>query len=371
MRVGKAKEELVHRIRLNGAVEKETQQQWFERYLLLLSDYVLKSPVTLVTTGALTLGGLLNLGFFLRIGFMPDVDLPGSMALLFASALVGLGAFIALIVVTVLPGVSTRYLLDSAQIPLTWASASTTAAPAVLLVGSTAPSPVLLEPACRPSTGVLIATCAGIALIANFILLWRIQDPGKPHSCGVQFFSLMGSSFLWALSLLLVLGVALQMAIDSPHPTPLTVFVLCSWILLIGLINVGMARLPVRVSLIVGPFAGIFSVIVLAMLTSSFSTGSAATLKKLGMGEVPGTTLMLTSDMCQALNATPGTLRCEPMADKATTGVLKDVTMLSRIGSSVVVEGRAPKDDPTQVRPRLILRKDAVIAWTMPGTKGR
>lgn len=371
MRVVKAKEELAHRIRLNGAVKKGAPPRWFERCRSLLGDYVLKNPVALATAGALTLGGLLILGFFLRIGFMPDVDLSGSMALLFASALAGIGALIALILATVLPGVSMRYLLDNATIPLSWVSVLTTAGPAGLLVASMVLSPLLLEPTYRPSNWTLIAICAGIALTADLILLWRIQHRGNLRTWGEKIWNLLSSSFLWALGLSQVLGGALEMAIDSPHPPFLTVFVLCCWIFFIGVINVGMAQLPLRISLIVGPLAGIFSVVVLAMLTGSFSTGSAVTLKKLGMGEVPGTTLMLTSDMCQALNATPGTLRCEPMADKATTGVLKDVTILSRIGSNVVVEGRAPKDDPTQARPRLILRKDAVIAWTMPGTKGR
>lgn len=161
------------------------------------------------------------------------------------------------------------------------------------------------------------------------------------------------------------------MGVDSPHPQVLTIILLTVWLLLIGAINLFMTRIPLRVSLIVGPIAGIFSLAVLALLTSSYSTVSATTMRMLGIGDIPSTNLLLTADTCQALSAAPGALHCEALPDKATAGVLKDVTILSRIGSNVVVEGQISKPDPTQSRPRLILRKESVIAWTMPGTKGR
>lgn len=82
MRSVKAKQELVHRIRLNEASGNALTKQGLAKYLSLFAEYVVRNPVALATSAALTLGGLLLLGFFLRIGFMPDVDLAGSMALL-------------------------------------------------------------------------------------------------------------------------------------------------------------------------------------------------------------------------------------------------------------------------------------------------
>lgn len=122
MRVVKARQELIHRLRLNDAAGSALRKQGLAKYLSLFGEYVARNPVALATAAALTLGGLLLLGFFLRIGFMPDVDLAGSMALLFAAALVGIGTLIALILATVLPGVSMRYLLDEAKIPVNWSS---------------------------------------------------------------------------------------------------------------------------------------------------------------------------------------------------------------------------------------------------------
>ncbi len=375
MRSVKAKQELVHRIRLNEASGNALPKQGLAKYLSLFAEYVVRNPVALATSAALTLGGLLLLGFFLRIGFMPDVDLAGSMALLFAAALVGTGTLIALILATVLPGVSMRFFLDQAKIPLNYSSVLATAGPAVLLIALSVLSPMLLEPARQPNTWTISLGCLAIAPVAGVIFVWYSQRHAEPFAWRAQIQRLwlpfLMSSVLWTLGLFQVLKAAIYMGIDSPHPRVATIIVLGLWLLAIGVINLFMARLPLRVSLVVGPLAGVVFAILLAMVTSSYSTVSATTMKMLGIGEIPSTNLLLTADTCQALSAAPGTLHCEALPDKATTGVLKDVTILSRIGSNVVVEGQAPKADPTQPRPRLILRKEAVIAWTMPGTKGR
>ncbi|KPU92749.1 hypothetical protein APR50_31985 [Variovorax paradoxus] len=374
MRSVKAKQELVHRIRLNEASGNALTKQGLAKYLSLFAEYVVRNPVALATSAALTLGGLLLLGFFLRIGFMPDVDLAGSMALLFAAALVGIGTLIALILATVLPGVSMRYLLDDAKIPVNWSSVLATAGPAVLSITLAVLSPLMLEPAKRPSIWVISLGCWAIAPILGISLIWFAQRRATPFTWRAQLqkiWPFFVSSVLWTLGLFQVLQAAIYMGVDSPHPQVLTIVLLAVWLLLIGAINLFMTRIPLRVSLIVGPIAGIFSLAVLALLTSSYSTVSATTMRMLGIGDIPSTNLLLTADTCQALSAAPGTLHCEALPDKATAGVLKDVTILSRIGSNVVVEGQIPKADPTQPRPRLILRKEAVIAWTMPGTKGR
>lgn len=372
MRSVKARQELSHRLRLNEPV-RSAPPQWFEKSASLLGEYVVRNPLALLTAAALTVGGLLLMGFFLRIRFMPDVDLAGSMALIFAAAIVGIGTLTALVFATVLPGVGMRYLLDQAQMPLNRAAVLTTAGPAVLMVTLAVLSPLALEPAQRPNIWVIVIGCLIIASIASAIWVRSTQRGGAPlgfvaHVRKVWPVTLC--SVLWSLGLFQVLQAAIQMGVESPHPSVFTMFVLGCWLLMIASINVAMAQLPLRISLVAGPVAGIFSVILLTMLTGSYSTVSATTVKTLGIGEVHGTNLVLTADMCHALAAAPSALHCESMADKATVGMLKDVVIVSRIGSNVVVEGTAPKRDPAPQRARLILRKDAVIAWTTSGVKG-
>ncbi len=374
MRTVKAKEERVHRTRLGRTAGSEPPKPWLATYRAWFGEYVVRNPIALATAAALTLGGLLLLGFFLRLGFMPDVDIAGSMALLFAAALVGMGTLIALILATVLPGVSMRLLLGQAKIPLNWSSILATAGPAVLLITILVGSSLMLEPARRPSVWALSIVCWSLAPIAGLAFAWsnRRRAPfawrAQVRSLCLPFFM---SSVLWTLGLFQLLQAAIQMGADSPHPQIATLVLLTFWLFGIGVINLFMARLPLRVSIVAGPIAGIGSLAVLALLTSSYSTISATTVKALGIGEVTGANLILAADMCQALSATPGAFQCEPLADKATVGVLKDVTILSRIGSNVVAERRVAKQDPVQPRPRLILRQDAVIAWTMPGPPGR
>lgn len=137
---------------------------------------------------------------------------------------------------------------------------------------------------------------------------------------------------------------------------------LVAWVSFDVLLNAGMAHLPLRVSILVGPPAGLLSLVLLAMLTSSFSTTSAVPVKALDLGEMHDTNLVVSLDTCQAISAMPGAIRCEPMGEKATSGVLLGVTVLSRIGAQVVVEKRSLVD-PLLPPTRLVLRKEAVLLW--------
>lgn len=373
MRSSNIRHGAAHRLRLSRPTESQSTP-WRARSALLLGEYVLRNPLALLTAAALTVGGLLLMGFFLRIGFMPDVDLSGSMALLFAAAIVGLGTLAALILCTVLPGVSMRYLLDDAQLPLAWPVVLATAGPACVLVTLTVVSPMLLEPAARPSVWTITIIWSIATLLADAILMWRLQRRSTAFAWrGLirMTWPLWLCSVFWTMGLFQVLQAAIQMGIDSPHPPFVTIILLVCWLAMIVSINGVMAQLPLRVSLIVGPVAGLFSIVLLATLTSSYSTVSAMTVKALGIGELRNTTLVLSADMCQSLSAVPDSLHCEPLTEKATVGLLKDVTIVSRIGSNIVAEGRAPTASSAKSPPRLILRKDTVIAWTMSGTKDR
>jgi hypothetical protein len=371
MRSIKAKHDLIHRVRLSEAADNLPPKPWLGKAVSMVGEYFLRNPLALTTAAVLTIGGLVLMGFFLRIGFMPDVDMAGSMALLFAAAIVGVGTLAILIFATVLPGVSMRYLLDHADLPLNWPSLLTTAGPAVLLVTLAVLSPVMLEPSKQLGTWAIVGGCFALALIAATALVAASRRPVVLFDWRAyrrSIWPLMTCTLLWTLGLFQVLKAAIQMGVDSPHPPIFTIFLLGCWLLMIGSINLVMARLPLRVSLVVGPAAGACSVVVLAMLTSSYSTISAITVRTLAIGEIHGTNLVVSVDMCQALSATAGALQCEPLAEKAVVGLLKNVTLVSRIGSNVVVE-RAPQGSQAQGRPRLVLRKDAVIAWTTPGEK--
>lgn len=130
-----------------------------------------------------------------------------------------------------------------------------------------------------------------------------------------------------------------------------------------------MAHLPLRAWLLVGPPADLFSLVLLAMLTSSFSTISAVTVKALGLCEILHTNLVVSPETCAAIGALPGFIRCEPLAEKATAGVILGVSVLSRIGAQMVVEKRMPAD-PQAPPGRLVLRKDAVLMWAPADGRG-
>lgn len=68
------------------------------------------------------------------------------------------------------------------------------------------------------------------------------------------------------------------------------------------------------------PLAGVLSLLLLAMLTSSFSTLSAATVRSLGIGDLRGVSVVVSPETCQALRTMAGAIQCEPLEDKAQAG---------------------------------------------------
>lgn len=339
-----------------------------------LNDYLVRNPVASLSAATLTVGGLLLMGFFLRIGFMPDLDLAGSMALLFAAAVVGLATLFMLVLATVMPGVVTRYLLDEIEQPVTRRALLAVAGPAAGFVAIT-----VLQPLFAPSSAKLLGTWlpwvgfTAVAVIASAALVgafgtqrWR----DAPRQCLHEIATLTGASLVWVLGLLMVVQAALNVAVDSVHAVWITVFVLVGWLFFIICINAAMAAIPLRHSILVGPLAGVVSLLLLAMLTSSFSTLSAATVRSLGIGDLRGVSVVVSPETCQALRTMAGSIQCEPLEDKAQAGLLKDVIIVSRVGAHVVLE-KAPAAASTPVPRRLVLRKDAVVLWMTPGSAAR
>ena len=338
-----------------------------------LNDYAVRNPVASLSAATLTVGGLLLMGFFLRIGFMPDLDLAGSMALLFAAAVVGLATLFMLVLATVMPGVATRYLLDEIKRPVTGRALLAMAGPAAVFVAI-----AVLQPLFAPSTPKLLgnwlwAAFAASAVIASAAQVGAFGMPrwrDAPRQCLREIATLTGASLVWVLGLLMVVQAALNVAVDSVHAVWITVFVLVGWLFFIICINAAMAAIPLRHSILVGPLAGVVSLLLLAMLTSSFSTLSAATVRLLGIGDLRGVSVVVSPETCQALRTMAGSIQCEPLEDKAQAGLLKDVTIVSRVGAHVVLE-KAPAAAPTPVPRRLVLRKDAVVLWMTPGSAAR
>lgn len=365
----------LRRPRRNSKILLASSQRpgWIGTSAPRLNDYAVRNPVASLSAATLTVGGLLLMGFFLRIGFMPDLDLAGSMALLFAAAVVGLGTLFMLVLATVMPGVATRYLLDEIKRPVTRRALLAVAGPAAGFVAIT-----VLRPLSAPSSPKLLGNWlpwvafAAVAVIASAALVGAFgRQPWRdaPRKCLHEIATLTGASLVWVLGLLMVVQAALPVAVDSVHVVWITVLVLVGWLFFIICINAAMATVPLRHSIFVGPLAGILSLLLLATLTSSFSTLSAATVRALGIGDLRGVSVVVSPETCQALRTMAGAIQCEPLEDKAQVGLLKNVTILSRVGAHVVME-KAPAAASTPAPRRVVLRKDAVVLWT-PGSPTR
>lgn len=84
---------------------------------------------------------------------MPDVDLSGSMALLFAAAIVGLGTVAMLVVAIVMSGVASRYLLDELRLPMNASALLALAGPAGVFVTLIVLQPLLIAQPPRLDSG--------------------------------------------------------------------------------------------------------------------------------------------------------------------------------------------------------------------------
>lgn len=347
-----------------GAGALVAKEPWWLRYGR-------QNPVALLTALTLTCGGMLLLGFFLRIGFMPDVDAAGSTALLFAAAFVGLGTVIGSMVVTVLPGMVVRYLFDDAGLPVRPFSLAAAVVPAILLIIWVLAS--VFAPGVRAAVtdavvyGVLIA----VAVLGGVLSAWKSQGAerfGRVWFLGLasRTWAVTSGATLWAGSMLFALWFALHLGSDSDHAPWTTVLLITVWLILITAANVGTALLALRRAWRASVVFSLLGLAALVLMTGSFSTVSATTVKLLGLGEVQDVDVVVKAEVCQALRLTASSsLRCSPAAEVG-GGILRNVVLRSRIGSQVVIEmASSAQVSGSAMSARVVLRRDDVLLWSV------
>jgi len=325
-----------------------------------------KNPIAVLTAMALTCGGLILMGFFLRIGFMPDVDLTGSTALLLAAALVGLGSICATIFVLVVPGITSRYMMDTVHLKFGKTAFAFAAVPGVLctllVVGQAIfPTESPIGQQAMPFVIIALAVLASL-LGARFASDVRDDEDELPRASYLyKVWAFGASALMWTLGILTALGFALKFAADSDHGTWLVVLLVCSWLIFIIGVNAMTARLPIEQAWRFGPVMSLLSLIILVLLTGSFTTFSATTVQFLGFGEIKDVDLILTSQGCQALRLSAASdLRCAGGTEGG-DGILRNVTLRSRIGSQIVVEKSGAKS--SQGGARVVMKKEDVAMW--------
>lgn len=350
-------------------------------------DFVLANPIKIFATSVLTIGGLFVLAFFIRIGFMPDVDLASSTALLFAVALVGLATITAFLFMVVLPGVTTQYALHESGLPPDKWTLATVASAGVLF-------PILIAAGVWVF-GEKVAPFADYAILIFLVtpvaaVVWRVFHLSKIRGssadlakakveggAGLQsIFLLSFSAFSWVLGTFTALQIALRFSAGSDHPSWLIVIVVSAWMFLLIGLNVATARLSIKQAWVFAPISAFVTLLVLVMLTGNFFEIPTSTIRVLGFGEMKNVDLSVKADVCHSLPMTSSSdLRCS-MSSSSSVGILRDVTIRSRIRAQIVVErsGATSLDkDALRRVTRLVLKKDDVVMWTFrsEGTSAR
>lgn len=343
-----------------------------------LRDFVFANPVKTFATSVLTIGGLFILAFFVRIGFMPDVDLASSTALLSAVALVGLATITAFVFISVLPGVATQYALHASGLPpdkgnLTTIAATGVLFPIVVVIGAW-----MYGEKFAAFANYAIPIFFGVPVIA---VVWRVFNLSKAREksallveakveggAGLEsIFLLSFSAFAWIIGVFTALQIALRFSADSDHPSWLTLIVVAVWVFLLIGLNVATARLSIKQAWVFAPVSASVTLLVLTLLTGNFSEIPVSTIRVLGFGEMKNVDLLVKADVCRSLPMTSSSdLRCSTSASDS-VGILRDVTIRSRIGAQMVIEksGTGSSNNAAKLQvTRLVLKKDDVVMWT-------
>lgn len=344
----------------------------------LRRNFVLENPIKTFATVVLTVGGLLVFGFFVRIGFMPDVDLASSTALLLAVALVGLGTVASFAFTVVLPGVATQYALEESALPPDRWTLASVAAAGVLL-------PIVIVAAVWLHDAAVVSAAPYLMVVfmvlAMSAVVWRVYHLSKTlrsvegharpkvegHPGLQSIFLLCGSAIAWLFGTLTALQIAIRFSAGSDHSSWLTVFVVAAWMFLLIGINIATSRLPKKQAWIFAPISGSITLVILVLLTGNFSELPASAIRFLGFGEIRNVDLLVRAEVCRSLPLSSSTdLRCS-MSSPDSAGILRNVTVRSRIGAQVVIEKSdlSPSVDAAQPVTRLILKKDDVVMWML------
>ena len=350
-------------------------------------DFILANPIKTFATAVLTVGGLFVLAFFIRIGFMPDVDLASSTALLSAVALVGLGTITAFVLIAVLPGVATQYALHASGLPPDKGTLSTIAAAGVIFPIVVVAGAWMYGEKFAWFSSYAIPVFFTVPVVAVF---WRVFNLSKAREksahlaeakvdggAGLEsIFLLSFSAFAWIIGIFMALQIALRFSAGSDHPSWLILAMVSVWVFLLIGLNIATAHLSIKQAWFFAPIAASVMLLVLTLLTGNFFEIPESTIRILGFGEMKNVDLLVKADVCRSLPMTSSSdLRCSTSSSDS-VGILRDVTIRSRIGAQMVVErsgaGSSQKDAKQQVT-RLVLKKDDVVMWTFrsEGTSAR
>jgi hypothetical protein len=339
-----------------------------------LKTWTPATTIAALSTLSLATGGLLVIGFFVRIKFMPDFDLAGSSALLFAAALVGFMTILMATAIAAIPGVATLHLLSSNSMKFDrWATAIMILPGsffAIAVVGLAFYEPTVLAtgmPYLFTGAFVLAAALAtfkvfksasdGATRAGKLIGAWRVVI-------------LTFCAFLWLFSLHATMRFAFALANDGGQSTWLILATTSAWLIFVLGINTMTARATATQANFLAPVGGVLSMILLIVMTQNYTLVSATTVRLLGYGEIKNVDLFVKADICNALPLSSAiSLRCAGGAG-STVGVLRNVTLRSRIGGQVLIEGNEAKGESKDgsSATRLVLRKDDVLMWTIRST---
>lgn len=337
-----------------------------------LKTWTPATTIAALSTLSLATGGLLVIGFFVRIKFMPDFDLAGSSALLFAAALVGFMTILTATAIAAIPGVATLHLLSSNSMKFDrWATAIMILPGsffAIAVVGLAFYEPTVLATGMPYLfTGAFILAAA----LATFKVFKSASDgatrPGKLIGAwrGVI---LIFCSFLWLFSLHATMRFAFALANDGGQSTWLILATTSAWLIFVLGMNTMTARAITTQANFLAPVGGVLSIVLLTVMTQNYTLVSATTVRLLGYGEIKNVDLFVKADICNALPLSSAiSLRCTGGAS-STVGILRNVTLRSRIGSQVLIEENEAKADSMsggKSAARLVLKKDDVFMWTI------
>lgn len=302
---------------------------------------------------------------------MPDFDLAGSSALLFAAALVGFITILTTTVIAAMPGVATLHLLSSNSMKFDrWATAI------MILPGSLFVIAVVvlafLKPATLEAGMPYLFTGAFViaAALATLKVFKSTSDgatrPGKLIGAG-RIGVLTFCAFLWLFSLFTTMRFAFALANDGGQSTWLILVTTSAWLIFVVGINATIARATATQANLLAPVGGVLSMVLLTAMTQNYTLVSATAVRLLGYGEIKNVDLFVKAEICDALPLGSAiSLRCA-VGTGSSVGILRNVTLRSRIGSQVLIEEGEAKAESVRgsSAARLVLRKEDVVMWTI------
>jgi hypothetical protein len=125
--------------------------------------------------------------------------------------------------------------------------------------------------------------------------------------------------------------------------------------------------LPLKPALVAGAVTVLPAGLLLIALSGGAGPFASYVLRQLGMGELDKVELVVEPSVCRTLAlTTPSAFKCAATNAEG-VGVLRGLTVRSRIGTQVVVEPPRAAGDATRApSAQLILRKSDIILWVRP-----